>query len=303
MNKILYTYAKKNTKMNLASENEIKEFKEEYRKFLNTLWNALEKNEIKYTKKPKRGPYFDPDSFSGKKRGNKLFYEDLCEFLNSKSKTRKYTYEANFIKCLGVELYSDQFGFSAPCTNLNHVYDKYLEVSQKLGKDKDLAIEKVINWVMKTRTVGGSFIWPKPNDWEKTYNLLRGGSCYKGSYIEDRVDLTLLEIRHYFKKTSQEPEILPNCNLECKWLNSFKSFENYVDELGFNSFVDKNYMPYDILESNFSEGKRVVIKENKVDYKKKKSLYKIENEEDYLNMLERMFDNVTLLIEERFNKS
>ncbi len=302
MDKVLYSYAKKNTKINLYDENETEEFKEEYRKFLNTLWEDIKNNKKNYKKNPNRGIYFDPDSFAGKNRGNPLFYEDLCKFLNSSLDYEKYKYVDNFIECNGVKLYSDQFGFSAPCTNLNHIYDKYLEVSQKLGKDKDETIEKVIKWVMESRTVGGSFIWPNVKGSKKTYNFRRGGSCYGGSYIEDRVDLTLLEIRNYFKKTSTKYDILPSCEEERKWLDSFGSFENYVDELKFKAFVDKNYMPYDIVNSDFAEGNKKVIDESEVDYKKKHSIYIVEDERDYLGKIERMLNNVNILINERFKE-
>ncbi len=296
----LYSYAKQNTRMDLNNECELKEFKEEYHKFLNTLWDNIKNNKIEYKAKPGRGPYSDPDSYADnsvdKIRNNQLFYKDLCKFLSCVT-GNKYEYKNEFINCGGKEFHPDQFGFSAPCTNLNHIYDKYLELTQKLGKDKDEAIEKVIKWVMESRTIGGAFIWPKTEYPKRDYNISRGGSINGGTYIEDRVDLTLLEIKHYLEGKSKENEILPKHEEETSWLDFFKEldpskpFQKFVDTFYFNSFVDENYVPYDIVKSDFAKNELKPIKEND---NKKNSIYK----ED-LETIERMLNNVNILINER----
>lgn len=63
----------------------------------------------------------------------------------------------------------------------------------KLDKDPDAIAEFLANYVYKTRTLGGSFLWPKSLC--STYNKSRGIR----NYIEDRVDLTLLEIKHIYE--------------------------------------------------------------------------------------------------------
>ena len=71
---------------------------------------------------------------------------------------------------------------------------RYLEMQKnKSDKDTDAVAEFLANYVYTTRTLGGSFLWPETL-W-KDYNKSRGN----GNYIEDRVDLTLLEIKHYFE--------------------------------------------------------------------------------------------------------
>ncbi len=82
-------------------------------------------------------------------------------------------------------------------------------------------------------------------------------------YIEDRVDLTLLEIKHYFeyrelddkKNFKYSGDILFRYydNLDAQtWFGFFDSFEDYVDFFLFNGFVDKDeqtneYTPINIL--------------------------------------------------------
>lgn len=309
----LCSYAKQDTRMDLDNQNELKKFKEEYRIFLNTLWDNIKNNKREYKKYPDRGPYSDPDSFfKNNVRNNSLFYEDLCKFLNCQTDSKKYAFEDSYIKykgrgkCYGEKFYPDQFGFSAPCTNLNHIYDKYLQLSQKNGKNKEETIENVINWIIEARTIGGAFIWPKTKGRRKSYNVWRGGSSNikGGCYIEDRVDLTLLEIKHYLENTINKKEKLPKCREEDRWLDSFKKldpcnpFKKYVDTFHFNSFVNENYVPYDIVNSDFAKGKIKIINENEVNYSKENSIYKIED----LEMIERILNNVNILIKERTKK-
>ena len=63
----------------------------------------------------------------------------------------------------------------------------------KSENDQAKAAEFLTKYVYTTRTLGGSFLWPE--SWHRDYNMGRGNR----SYIEDRVDLTLLEIKHYFE--------------------------------------------------------------------------------------------------------
>lgn len=195
-------------------------------------------------------------------------------------------------------VHSDQFGFSAvPCIYFrkNYPLSRYLEMQKnKSDKDPDAVAEFLANYVYTTRTLGGSFLWPETL-W-KDYNKSRGN----GNYIEDRVDLTLLEIKHYFeyrdlddkKKFKYSGDILFRYydNLDAQtWFGFFDSFEDYVDFFMFNDFVDKDkqtkeYTPINILTGEAFE----------TDYPgyKKDTLKEIEDEKQLKEMLERVRDMV-----------
>ena len=255
--------------------------------------------------------YTDPD---GKK--NTGFYKDLSDFLNASRISRKnnkiLSFEANEAPYGMITVYykdkygnkqhftvhSDQFGFSAvPCIYFrkNYPLSRYLEMQKnKSDKDPDAVAEFLANYVYTTRTLGGSFLWPETL-W-KDYNKSRGN----GNYIEDRVDLTLLEIKHYFeyrdlddkKKFKYSGDILFRYydNLDAQtWFGFFDSFEDYVDFFMFNDFVDKDkqtkeYTPINILTGEAFE----------TDYPgyKKDTLKEIEDEKQLKEMLERVRDMV-----------
>lgn len=225
--------------------------------------------------------YIDPD---GKK--NTDFYSDLSDFLNAARISRKndkiISFEANEAPYGMITVYykdqygneqhftvhSDQLGFSAVCLKYfrkNYSLSRYLEMQKnkldKLKNKSDKKLETVAKflseYVYTTRTLGGSFLWPE--DWYKGYNMERGN----GSYIEDRVDLTLLEIKHIYKFRELENQLIYGKDYlfkryknqyADKWFGFFDSFEDYVDFFMFNDFVEdistngkKEYMPINIL--------------------------------------------------------
>lgn len=255
--------------------------------------------------------YIDPD-----KKENEEFYRELSNFLNASRISRKnnkiLSFEANEAPYGMITVYykdkygnkqhftvhSDKFGFSAvPCIYFrkNYPLSRYLEMQKnKSDKDPDAVAEFLANYVYTTRTLGGSFLWPETL-W-KDYNKSRGN----GNYIEDRVDLTLLEIKHYFeyrdlddkKKFKYSGDILFRYydNLDAQtWFGFFDSFEDYVDFFMFNDFVDKDkqtkeYTPINILTGEAFE----------TDYPgyKKDTLKEIEDEKQLKEMLERVRDMV-----------
>lgn len=255
--------------------------------------------------------YIDPD-----KKENEEFYRELSNFLNASRISRKnnkiLSFEANEAPYGMITVYykdkygnkqhftvhSDQFGFSAvPCIYFrkNYPLSRYLEMQKnKSDKDPDAVAEFLANYVYTTRTLGGSFLWSETL-W-KDYNKSRGN----GNYIEDRVDLTLLEIKHYFeyrdlddkKKFKYSGDILFRYydNLDAQtWFGFFDSFEDYVDFFMFNDFVDKDkqtkeYTPINILTGEAFE----------TDYPgyKKDTLKEIEDEKQLKEMLERVRDMV-----------
>lgn len=241
--------------------------------------------------------YIDPDA-----KENKDFYSALSDFLNASRISRKnnkiLSFEANedshgmitvhYKDQNGKEqhftVHSDQLGFSAVpwiYFRKNYPLSRYLEMQKnKLDKQKnksdqdlDAVADFLTVYVYTTRTLGGSFLWPETL-W-KDYNKSRGnGKIYKSDnkdnnkgnnigYIEDRVDLTLLEIKHYFeyrelddkKNFKYSGDILFRYydNLDAQtWFGFFDSFEDYVDFFMFNDFVykdkqTKEYTPINIL--------------------------------------------------------
>ena len=271
------------------------------------------KKYAEWIENPRQGecPYSDPDEVNNKIDyvKNHEFYNKLTDFLNRKdvkidshapdflrinklekpkqdeSKGKPYdrtisitlnTSEGNTSEGeLHLHLTSDQFGFSA---NKEGIYDeknhklneKYPFVKYvKNGGVKSLVGETIWN----TRTIGGSFLWPKVEDnrgyWVSTYNTERGVGknpvhVDDDFYIEDRVDLTLYEIKEFYeayieskdydsvkKNMSKDSLILRYCDSKeiFIWLSLFGTFENYVNFFCFNDFVnniDGKYYPKDI---------------------------------------------------------
>lgn len=207
----------------------------------------------------------------------------------------------------------DQFGFSAPSKNKNHPYDTYILKSEVKGD----AIKDVGKWVYKSRTIGGSFLWPlevdqkgKPID-NIQYNLRRGGSCKGGAYIEDRVDLTLLEIMMVLEDRKDVKVILDKYydkNMR-KWLNHFKSFDIYTsffcfDESFLRVFAKEEKGLINIIDSNIEENNYIELLEEDIGIKRIYEIHR-QNKQNVgklrLNneQLKTMLNNVNLLIEKR----
>ena len=241
-------------------------------------------------------PYSDPDEVNNKIDyvKNPAFYNALTYFLkcskekiqescrfvlefkeptDRKDKSRKKPGDRTItVQKAGNDylyLTSDQFGFSAIYDDTwnpqKYPYAKYLYNG---GNKAQVA------WtVWDTRTIGGSFLWPKVEDnrgyWVSTYNTERGVGknpvhVDDDFYIEDRVDLTLYEIKEFYeayieskdydsvkKNMSKDSLILRYSDSKeiFIWLSLFGTFENYVDFFCFDDFVnikDDKYYPKDI---------------------------------------------------------
>ncbi len=258
------------------------------------------KKYAEWIENPRQGecPYSDPDGVNENNVKNIGFYTNITSFLNNRCKefTDKSRLEVENIEFLpptgikkdepepknrtivveGHNLYltSDQFGFSANkdiYDEKNHkLNEKYPFVKYvKNGGVKSLVGDTIWN----TRTIGGSFLWPKVEDnrgyWVSTYNTERGVGknpvhVDDDFYIEDRVDLTLYEIKEFYeayieskdydsvkKNMSKDSLILRYCDSKeiFIWLSLFGTFENYVNFFCFNDFVnniDGKYYPKDI---------------------------------------------------------
>lgn len=234
-------------------------------------------------------PYKDPDEVGN----NPQFYSDITKFL-TKQKGNYFDKELEFKeptksrkkpgdRTITVQkdendylyLTSDQFGFSA---NKKGIYD---EKNHKLNEKypfvkyvKNGGVKSLVgDTIWNTRTIGGSFLWPKVEDnrgyWVSTYNTERGVGknpvhVDDDFYIEDRVDLTLYETKEFYeayieskdydsvkKNMSKDSLILRYCDSKeiFIWLSLFGTFENYVNFFCFNDFVnniDGKYYPKDI---------------------------------------------------------
>jgi hypothetical protein len=138
-------------------------------------------------------------------------------------------------------------------------------------------------------------------------NVARGGSNpidengkfssrFKNYWIEDRVDLTLLEI----KKAIEKGGDLCNRNIQGsnmeKWLGHFGSFKKYVEFFCFEPFVDTKgkYTPFDITQEK-ENGSFIAIDESE-DYKdrEKHTIFRLSD-----NQQEIMFKNLTEMIQAR----
>lgn len=226
----------------------------------NKAWEKLREKKIAYY-----NIYMDPD-----KKESIDFYNDLSDFLNAASceHRKDLLFKANGLSKKGIMVYrkkdkkeyftiqSDQLGFSAvPWIYFSTKYplSRYFEMQKN-----EEAAKFLTDYVLATRTLGGSFLWPE--SLYKDYNPGRGRAK-----IEDRVDLTLLEIKHYFeyrelddkKKFKYSGDILFSRYkfLDTQtWFGFFDSFEDYVDFFLFNGFVKeinkngkKEYMTINIL--------------------------------------------------------
>ena len=153
----------------------------------NKAWEKLREKKIAYY-----NIYMDPD-----KKESIDFYNDLSDFLNAASceHRKDLLFKANGLSKKGIMVYrkkdkkeyftiqSDQLGFSAvPWIYFSTKYplSRYF-VMQK----NEEAAKFLTDYVLATRTLGGSFLWPE--SLYKDYNPGRGRAK-----IEDRVDLTLL---------------------------------------------------------------------------------------------------------------
>lgn len=171
------------------------------------------------------------------------------------------------VKENGKELFrlrTDQFGFSAPCKEEKYLYDLYLKKSDYADKE----CREVAEWIYSSRQLGGCFVWSISNSrneqfprYETKYNKIRGGSVDTTNrfYIQDRVDLTLLEIKRYYQFMTgiiNEEEASGDRLWQCcdtsdsqhmkEWLNHFKNFKTYIVFFMMEDFVaDEN--PKDIV--------------------------------------------------------
>ena len=228
------------------------------------------------------GLYIDPDTTHQLGRESK-FYQWVEEYLNTMeencfNKKWKYTLIGpskgnNVPSGIMVKedektvmyLRSDQLGFSAPQgLNKDRAWDKKYTYGKYINSTNDF--DRAANIIWDSRSQGGFFIWPiikfesdKRIIWKSQYNTLRG----VGSYIEDRADITLWEIKMFYvflERLNKSGDgnvnvktIINQMNkagfvlfsgsdkyLIFEWLIHFKSFSKYVCFFSFESFLKTN---------------------------------------------------------------
>ena len=289
------------------------------------------KKYAEWIENPRQGecPYSDPDGVNGNNVKNIGFYTNITSFLNNRcqeftDKSRLEVENIEFLPPTGIKkdepepknrtivveghnlyLTSDQFGFSANKDIYDNKNDRlkkqypFVKYVENYGGSDSLVGETI--WY--TRTIGGSFLWPKvdQNGWRSLYNENRG----VGSYIEDRADLTLYEIKEFydeyaykkddsdFNRVINKGSILLNdddAKYIYDWLSIFKNFKTYVDFFCFDDFVNKEddeYYPKDIFTG------KSITKDNISEYREKgKSKYKFIQNKATKNDLEKAFYNL-----------
>lgn len=288
-------------------------------------------------------PYRDPDTmnekysvFDPEKEAyeNRRFYQDLAKFMNRREETLKFnerffyevpTEEGGFVyiivkDCFGNEimkLTSDQLSFSAWQERMIGSYfsesyplHRCFEYAQQLRtpEEKEDIHKFMAQYVYDTRTLGGSFIFPKiwddkKNSYTCNYNYFRGA----GSYIEDSVDFTLLEIKHFYdnlgktkgdisyEDSTEEDILYKECeNNESKmkrYLMHFESFEKYVSFFMLESFVgiNKDYPFSEIFPINiFTKDIETNVETLEAFVDKKKRIENVKDIKEIMNMLENV---------------
>lgn len=152
------------------------------------------------------------------------------------------------------------------------------------------------------------------------------------SYIEDRVDLTLLEIQAFYdliqsgewdrffaeqRQKGKCESLVINSSKDWEnikeWLNHFGSFENYVDFFAFHAFVDvkDGYKVIDITSKNkaiLKPWKELLYNENQEDVLKDKMVSRIKWDLGFKiskmkkEELDTVIKNIIELIETRTNQ-
>ncbi|MBE5857433.1 MAG: hypothetical protein E7296_07740 [Lachnospiraceae bacterium] len=285
--------------------------------------------------------YIDPDCTADIREIN--YYNKLTKFLSKREEDKMSTTQFSFLppklskdtseeekkdsrideyKILAIDgdkvmyrLTSDQIGFSA-CERIYLPQNarKYplsrLMVDTNIEKQKEVAKEIAL-YVKKTRTLGGALVWPMASTGRRIcqYNYRRG-IC---GYIEDRVDLTLLEVKHAlegkydngeFKSDVLYDEYVKDKSVMRIWLNRFISkdkndpFGLFVDYFMLNDFINEG-LPIDITTGEKINEKKV---QDYVDTFRKNRIGKLQ-ELKYkdlratLKRLEKMIEKRTYRIE------
>ena len=209
-------------------------------------------------------------------------------------------------------LTSDQFGFSAfEGIYGKENYERYplakllYSCRGKCEEKRKEVIGRITEYVKNTRTLGGSFLWPVHQEGNNAracmYNLRRG----VGNYLEDRVDLTLREVKHALDcavelkcgynnyEEYEKFDILydyydyhkkDEMHLK-KWLEHFGTFTNFIEYFMLKPFCKKMQTAegsYEYIPINIIDGREIGQEKGEI-----RNIVKVRNlrEEEILNML------------------
>ena len=252
-------------------------------------------------------PLHAPETYKWLEKYTNEGHGDMEKLMDEKKMTVMQEKEQLF--CLT----SDQFGFSAADRIYEKKQGKYplanlvYSCQGKSGAKQEEIIKKITKYVKNTRTVGGSFLWPvhplKRKDrifsYNCTYNLRRG----VGNYLEDRVDLTLLEVKHAldcavgnrgnyeeYGKSDILYDLYEDDSTHMKeWLGHFGSFRVFVEYFMLEPFCERITVnggrDYEYMPVNIIDGK--AIDESKMEDILKMKVRNLEGKA-ILNMLERL---------------
>lgn len=322
--------------ININKLNKVKTYceinEEKYREYiLNSIYNPLKRKE--WDKSFCNDPDTTHNDF------NSVFYRMIVKFLNIKDKKWRYSFivEENkdwirgYIQAYDennkpiLKLRSDQFGFSRPKARTwgkkrnikskekyKYPYTKYLIDQSKDHNNITEDINIIIKIIKNTRSIGGSFLWPiisQKGRLESIYNQKRG----VGGYIDDRVDLTLFEIKKYYKLLesgynlkdirkimNNEKYLLmkyEDYNDIHIWLSHFEKFKEYVNFFCFNSDIDNSFV---IADSNDEDEYQVINLITKSPITKRITKERIYNMDS--KNIEIMLTNLNQFVVNRSNK-
>ena len=238
--------------------------------------------------------YRDPDTYSSK------LYEDMSKVFNLKNikRNRKFyltsneTYEQE-IKC---DMSTDYIGPS-----------RYWALKFLSGDVSKIA-NTIGDFLLVTRTIGGHVFWPAHRvDNKNTINQTRGGNG-----IYDRFDITLAELKHYFKikiecevkKTNEYLFYQPLYEAFIRYdsfFRRYKNFNNFICCMKLGMFLHKDEVINLVDTTNIEEGKYVILKDEKTKTINN-DFFKPKDYENYIKNCKYLILKRTKLILEEVNR-
>lgn len=203
-------------------------------------------------------------------------------------------------------LTSDQFGFSAAEGIYEREDKRYPLVKLlyscrgKCEEERKEIIGRITEYVKNSWTLGGSFLWPVlDNRRISNYNTARG----VGRGLEDRVDLTLLEVKHAldcagekkcdykeYKKDILYAEYEKDATHMREWLEHFGTFTKFVEYFMLEPFCKMKPTveeSYEYIPINIIDGSGIEEKKEKEEIKEIAKVRDLQ-EKEILNMLDRL---------------
>lgn len=87
------------------------------------------------------------------------------------------------------------------------------------------------------------FVWPKHKN--PTINTL------KYAKYKDRIDCLIYDLKMYSENQQTLVKRAYESEKSKLWFSQFKDFEDFINKMKLNNFVDENYQIYDLSKNNF----------------------------------------------------